>query len=265
MIRNLSIMLFFLSLQFLCACAVKVKMPAHRFMSPESTGKTLGGKVELGSIGAADVTVIGDSLDASPSTTPKIENNTAIGVGLHLGIIPHLDLYGSSSSEGPSFVGGKLQLFGDTYQSAKTGNLSMALYGGVALGSADSTSEGDVSGNDTEASVEAMFTGWEAGVLIGYRPDDLVLIYVGPYMSSMEAEITLDHKNKATGATARIVNPKGEGEVQSAVLGLQLGRRVMLQGEVALMKANWKRTSPSEYEVDEYTDTVYGANLSFNW
>jgi hypothetical protein len=106
-------------------------------------------------------------------------------LGVNLGLIPKLDAYfdwGMINSA--SIVGVKYQLLGDSRRAAKEGNSSLALTVGYLFESHSGkvSDQGQAFGS-TERAAEYDFalSGADLGLIYGYRPIDVFLVYGGVF------------------------------------------------------------------------------------
>lgn len=243
------------------SCAFNIKKPVNRFMLPETSGDTLKGRIEAFVAGSARVELINNKFSSSPGTNPSVDKDTDVGVGVHVGVIPRIDFYAATNFDGPNTTGLKFQLLGDTLKDSKKGNWSASLFSGVHWGTQE---EESTSGESTKSTIEADFGGYEAGLAVGYRAKDAVILYLNAIYSEVTSDFTMD-QTEAGVTTDNLVEAEGEGSFQSLALGFQLGRQLFIQGEVAYIIGNWTRTTAPEVEAEEMSNFVYGVNSGFNW
>ncbi len=255
-------------LGFFClnfSCAVKVKMPAQRFITPETNGHFMKGGIGIGGGGAASVQVVDDRFSSTPSTVPSITKDSETSANVHLGLASFMDLYYHAGSESPVYVGAKIQLLGDPSETSKQGNFSLAIAGAAAFGSDDdsSTIEAGTS-SEVISNVDVKYGGWEAMVLLGYRPSDKVIVYTGPFQTETTAEVTVTRST--AGTTTTTASPKGKGTHNGIVAGVRFGKNFYFGIEGSKSEATWTRTEPlPESEAAPKDIWHWGLSTGFGW
>lgn len=244
---------------FSVGCAAKFRIPGGRFMTPESSGQFAKGDIKAGMSGTVDVEVADNITSSSPDTTPLLHENSDPALALQVGLMERVDLYYTAVLGSAEFAGAKLQIIGDSAANSKSGNFSLALAGGASFGSQDLTS----STNSVEGEANLDFSGWEAMLLIGYRPTDSTVVYLGPSVINLQSDVTI--QRTSGGTTSITAQPHGEGEVVATTLGLRTGQSIFLSLEATFFKANWKRTNPTVLEAEEYSDTLLSAAVGGAW
>lgn len=249
-----------LSLLLCSACAVKVQLPENSFLIPEVSGQRWKGAVHASSYGAPEVTLASDTFSNTPDTTPTIDTNIGLSVGAQLGIAEKIDVYYTAGLNTASFFGAQWQFYGDTLANSKSGNLSLSVVGGLALGSA----EEDGTLGDIQNNVEIDYNGWEARLLAGYRLGSYFLLHSSLFYMTID----LDNQIRRTesGTTALTADTKGQGTQYGVGLGLRsdLWESIFADIRMQLIQTTWKRETPSVIEVDE-SQFVAGVNLGFRW
>ncbi len=200
--------------------------------------------------------------DVAPDTTPRLAKNSAAFVGLQLGLINHIDIYANEAFGGPVFAGVKLQLVGDPFKDAKSGNFSFSVAGGVASGNV-TESQGTDTATSTKSSSDATFGGYEAMVIMGYRPSDWTLIYVSPFTSHITAKTKI--QQSTAGVATVTAQPDGQGDMKGASAGLRFGKYFFVNGEVSITETKWKRMKPTVYETEKFSNVALGVALGGAW
>lgn len=229
--RRLAVVVFAV---FNFGCASKLYLPTTRFITPEAGGEFLSGDFKVGSASVVHVQVADDITLASPDTTPDVKENSTVALGVDLGLLPFVNAYYTGVQGAPGVGGIKIQLLGDGSSSAKKNNFSLAIAGGANFGSVEDEAEsGGVTGNS-----DIDFGGWEAMALMGYRPADKVLIYLGAFRSFTTADVKITRTSGGT--TTTTAQPDGEAEVEGGVVGLRLGKDFFLGVEGSYSETNYK-------------------------
>jgi hypothetical protein len=243
----------------LSGCATRIYLPGNRFVTPEASGRFLGGEFHTGGAGVTHVQVADDMTAVTPNTTPLLVKNSTLAVGGQLGLLPILDFYYSNAFGGATAYGVKVQVLGEPANTAKEGNLSLAIVGAIQAGSQNSSVESSgVSGKS-----DVSFSGWEGVLSLGYRPAEGLLIYLSPFVSQTKATVKIERS--VSGVTTNTTQPDGVGDMKGLSLGLRVGSTVFLTLEGSLTEAVWTRTSPSELKSDKFTDQALGLALGGAW
>lgn len=243
----------------LSACATKFYIPGNRFLSPESSGGFGHGDFKTGAIGVTDVQVASDMTVTSPDLTPKMNKNSSLSAGGQFGLFEKFDLYLTGVMGGPNFVGVKYQLLGDPAAAAKAENLSLSLAGGAAF----SNSLVKSSSGDVQSESKINFSGWEALLLLGYRPMDSILLYAGPFQTVVNADVAI--KRTQSNVTTVTAEPDGSGEMRGLIGGVRFGQNFFFSAELSATETTWTRQQPTRYVTDKFTDTALGAVIGGTW
>ncbi len=242
------------------ACAVKVTLPSNHFITSETNGKSGGAHFNVRSQSGTEIDVINDPLSSSPNITPDAHQQSEVGVAASIGLFRNLDIYYHEGQDSMAVAGVKIQLLGTPRAESSAGSFSLSIAGGVGFGDGDEEQSSD----DTEAAINVDFSGYEAAVILGYRLGDKLLIYTGPYIAKTTADITSIRTVSSVSATTSV---SGEGEVTGANLGLFLGGKtggyVIVEG--SLSKTNWKRTLPTELEIEDTEEAFLGGALGYSF
>ncbi|MCB0407721.1 MAG: hypothetical protein KDD34_05905 [Bdellovibrionales bacterium] len=246
-------------------CSVNFKKPTTRLMSPEVIGQTLGGEVAVELAGTANIKMIKEPLTATPSTNPNIDEAQDFGLKLHVGASSFLDIYNEATLEGPYVSGLKLQFFGDSLANSKQGSWSASVFGGLLWGTIkDEQKENAGQSNEIVANSKIKASGYEGGVIVGYRVFEEALIYLTGNHSVITANANLDQVNSGV-ATNDLVDVDGEGVIQAAGVGFVLGKKLFLQGEGVYVIGKWKRTTTPEVEAEDLKNFMFGTNMGLHW
>lgn len=264
---KISALLVFLlgCLNFGCT-SVDLKKPATRLMTSEVSGHTLGGRVGMQLLGTVNSKMIKEPTSSAPSTNPNIDESQDVGVQLHLGLFSRMDAYVDTSLVGPTASGLKLQLLGNTLEQAKAGGLSISVFGAPLWGSwkqEDTKDSGKT--NEVKAQSEISVSGYEAGLSLGYRFQDVLLGYMTAYHSVVKGKAHLDQTDSGV-FTKNLVRVEGEGTIQSLALGLVIGKGFFVQPEAAYVLGEWKKTSPlPAQEAEDLKNFMFGLNAGLHW
>jgi len=240
-------------------CATRFLVPANRFVLPENTGALFKGDVKTGMASTGQVELADDVTAASPDTTPILSRNSAVHIGADLGLASFLDIYFTKISGGPTFAGLKIQLLGAPISTAKSGNFSLALAGGSGFGSITQNTEvGTIKGES-----ELKFTGWEALLLLGYRPADSFLIYAGPFTSHIATDAKI--KRTANAVTTTTAEPSGSGDFSGVNMGFRWGYHFFIVVEGSYINMKWTREKPTELKASDLSSFVSGITLGGAW
>lgn len=245
--------------------SVEIKKPATRLMSPEVSGRLMGGQAGAQLLGTATVKIIKETTSSSPSTNPNIDETQDFGLQLHLGLLSRLDLYLETSLMGPNATGMKFQVLGDGFNSAGKGNTSVSIFGAPLWGNwdqEDTSNSGQA--NEVKAQTDVEVSGYEAGVSVGHRVYEMLMLYLTVYHSEFAGKANLDQTDSGV-VTQDLVDVEGEGIVQSLALGMVLGKGLFVQPEVAYVIGNWKRTTAPVQESETLRNVMFGLNAGLQW
>ncbi len=245
--------------------SVEIKKPATRLMTPEVSGRLMGGRAGVQLLGSANVKIIKEATSSTPSTNSNIDESQDFGLQLHLGLMSRLDIYLESSLVGPNATGLKFQLLGDGRASAGAGNTSVSLFGAPLWGSWEQeNTENSGQANEVKAKSEVSVNGYEAGVSAGHRLYDVLLLYLTVQHSEFTGKASLDQTDSGV-LTENLVDVEGEGVVQSAAFGFVLGRGAFVQAEAAYVIGQWTRTTAPELKSEELGNVMFGLNAGLEW
>jgi len=204
-----------LTLLILSSCGtstldVDVEMPNIRFQTPETTGKSLGGRAQM-SLGSAHKISLARSrqprnlFSSSPSSV-QIETNTeysvanSLGYGADLGLVKWLDLTFSKRGESHFRGGLKAQLFGVKGMTGK--GLKIALQSSLGYQKDNDVSRADFLDNkpDVYDNVSALtyMRSVDAALLVGHRFNDTFLIYLNGNWEQNKVESSLSVNGQPT-------------------------------------------------------------------
>ncbi len=205
------------SLILFASCAIKVKVPANRFDSPETMGGHFRIKLNGGIGGTHSVLLTEDYLTKAPDTTnPTHERSTFLRLGGGLSILENLDVEIRNFNQ----LLGKYQLAGDSRQRAQAGNFALSVTGTIGYQSSKETGTPLSSGNKS-ITVKMTEVLLDAGLISGYRVADWLLLYGGPVVSRKQFWGTYQPTSTANVTTSS----EFSGGVMSfgGNLGLELG------------------------------------------
>jgi hypothetical protein len=176
------------SLIFLVSCAqIELKTPSARFISPESSGRSLayGFQMMQQSGTEAKVNIVANELD-------KVElSNTASPLAFsgYVGVLENLDIIYYNYVDSASMLGVKYQIFGDSKEKAKEGSksLSVTLGGGGQTQTTTSDNIFDEKVDETELDQNLV----DASVIYGYRIKDYILLYSSFHISNHTANLKI--------------------------------------------------------------------------
>ena len=201
-----------------CATELDFKMPINRMMTPETTGKTLGFEAQLTYVGSEKVSLarVADFMfsSATITTAEGIDRSRGLGTNAAIGIHERVDFYLSDSSDTSMTFGAKFQLLGSSYDKREAGSFSMAIAGGY--GSGDSDEGRIVTDDNTEYTTEVQLTTFEYMLLLGYRANKNIMVYLNLFRSLHKVEAALKQNGIAT------KNVDGDSEMKAANLGIKL-------------------------------------------
>ena len=205
--------------------------------------------------------VVDDITAATPITDPKIRENGAISTSINLGLGNIVDLYAYDAEDFPNVVGIKIQLLGNSLLTSKAGSGSFAIFGGIAFGGFNV----DAEDNTTKGSANNDYSGYEAGISLGYRVRDHLLTYIAPFYTHISGESTVTRT--VSGSSTVTATPKGSGDHYGVGAGLRLskgtGAYVALEGSFA--KTNWRRTNPTPFAESKQDESYMGLISGWSW
>ncbi|MCB0347344.1 MAG: hypothetical protein KDD37_00840 [Bdellovibrionales bacterium] len=258
-------LLLLLSILLTACTSITIQVPANRFISPEAQGDSfLRGRVTLGGHGGSEIEVVESKFSDSPTTDPEITEDSGAQIGIELNLIKSLDVYYIINYNSYDSLGLKYQILGDSVASAKAKSFSLAVGAGILTSTSASviTESDDTTSTEIETTIK--FSGHEYFLLLGYRPSDNVLIYLGPWFTKFDTDVVVDKTD--AGVTTRTVDMEGEGDQKNILLGLQFGTDAFHTNlEAAYTKINYKKTTAPESIAKEVEDFVWGAAFSYRW
>lgn len=247
-----SLLLLLIILTFASCSQVRIHSAATRFISPEATGKTLSGEIEVQVQSGTEATI---TLESNEINKPmKLRNDvTPIGTGLNLGLLERVDFIGYGRTNGAPLYGVKVQLIGDPKAQAKKGNFSAAITAG--MGSAESKfSKSELfSSEDTEASVSQSIKDYS--VIVGYRTEDDVVLYLSAQMTNHKVDLSLESTEASL--DGKKIN------LLSDNLGLSVGAiryegSFVIKLEASAQQTNWTNN-------EQTTFGVAGVSVGRHW
>lgn len=221
------IALLIFSFYFLQGCSdLTLNLPVSRFESPESNGKLWQTNFGASVAQEREVTVVDDAASRPPVLNKvTVNKNSELALFLSLGLSKMIDakIRGKLSDE-QLLV--KIQLLGQSAIEAVPGNFSLAITG--AIGGGTVTRSGDQAitfgpANSNWSGTASYFSD-DLALILGYRFNEWLLLYGGPYMTEYNAKASV-HQD----ATSDGNNPAADyslreyGRNTGANLALQFG------------------------------------------
>lgn len=251
--KNVFWLVFVLLLLTGCATDIDYKIPAHRFMDPETRGTSiLAGEAswflqasyqsdhKLTMTEVYDFGVFGTTVDDDAA----LERATNFGVQAGLGLAPMIDILIRDNGDSPGMLVGKLQLLGSSLKERQEG-FKLAVWGGVGSMKEDEGTLTVTSGGTSRTySGEIEVTPWELGSTIGYRFAPSAIVYLNGVYGNYASESTLKSDVHPT------VVVKGDAKLEAVALGLKLGDQgVACHIEVGASRVSWKEEIKIEQEI----------------
>lgn len=243
-----------LILLFLSGCATDIdyKIPAHRFVDPETRGTALfageasgfaqisyqtGHKITMTEV--YDFGVFGTTVDDGQA----LSRTTNMGLQAGLGILPMFDVHIRDNGDSPTMLIGKIQLLGAYGKERKEG-VKFALWGGAGSMEEDVgtlTVTNSSSSNTYAGKIEV--TPWEVGSSLGYRFDSFSMLYLNGVYARYPSTSTL------TGTTPTVI-VKGDAKFEAIALGFKFGGGdVSCHLEVGASRVSWDGDIKIEQEI----------------
>lgn len=249
--------LLILSLLFLSACATDIdyKIPAHRFMDPETRGSSLL-KAEFSGFGQLsyqtdhkltmsevyDYGVFGTQVN----TGQALSRTTNLGIQAGLGIVPMVDVMLRQNGDSPTMLLAKVQLLGAHALENKEG-FKLALWGGAGSMEED---EGTLTvtrsnGNSRTYNGKIEVNPFELGASVGYRISNKALFYLNGTFARYPSKSTLTSNVNPT------VIVEGDAELEAIALGFKIGEAKGVSGhiEVGASRVKWGDDIKIEQEI----------------
>ena len=210
---------------FCVSCAQRIKVPINRFISPEAIGTGL--QVEYQETGVSVGKL--DFSDNSSSNALGMLKTSDRAAYLGGGISQSVDLFVKVHKESSSLLGIKVQVMGEPYKAAASGNkLAFTLAKG---------SERDTFEESFEIELKSDVTDYS--IVHGYRFNSLVLLYDGISLSNYEFEGTI---SGATGLDSNDISYRAHNIIGVHV-GILLGSPTLnFKAEFASQKIEWTNT-----------------------
>lgn len=259
-----SILLSISLLLTMAGCSgISIQAPANRFITPESKGeKFLKGGITIGVHANDEIKIISNRFGTTPTANPIIRDSVSTQLNGEITLIPRLDTYLNANFQSYNSVGLKLQILGSNSKEATAGNVSLAL-GGGKLFSSVKEDEDEEDGTGVHIKYKAKFDGYEYFALLGYRISERSLIYGGPWIARFDVDAGIDRTE--SGTTVKSIITRGEGEQQSAILGMEFGKTFVIKFEAAYTKTAYTAKIPSEMKADDKKSFVGGTSFSYYW
>lgn len=236
-----------------CATDIDYKIPAHRFMDPETRGTSiLDGEAswfvqtsyqsdhKLTMTEVYDFGVFGSSVNDDQA----LERTTNFGVQAGLGIVPMFDVLVRDNGDSPAMLVGKVQVLGSSLKERQDG-FKLALWGGVgSMDEDEGTMTISSGGSSRTYSGKIEVTPWELGTSVGYRFAPSAIVYLNGVYGNYASKSTL------TSTTNPTVVVKGDAILEAVALGLKLGDKgVACHLEVGASRVSWEDDIKIEQEI----------------
>jgi hypothetical protein len=246
-----------------CALTIDYKIPAHRFMDPETRGYNLfkdGGSGFIQMSAQADHTitmssvytfgVFGDSINEDQALTKSGNLGGQAGIG----ILERFDLQIRGNLDSPAMVIGKWQILGDTLKTQASG-WKLAVWGGYGtMGEESSLTVTADDNTKRDYKGELDVTATELGLSCGYRSSPAVISYINFTYANYDAKSVL------TSTTNPTVNVDGVTTLKAINLGFKLGEAKGISTNLELGGSQVKWTKGSEISQD-----LFSAGFTVNY
>ena len=261
-IKDVNLLFLALSSLFIsCGSTIGMRTPINSFISPESTGKSFRGEVNLFYSVAtnADIDLSDTSSEHNIVVGEESNLSNIIGINGAMGIIPRLDFIAQSAgSKNPVMAGLRFQLLGDTRQNTSKGNHSLSIVGlyGASSDSQQNDEDVELTPKDEEAEADIEMEATEIRLIYGYRISKNWLTYFGLTQGSSNFNGKVESDN--------VLLDGKKLDYDSNYTGANLGfnfhaRKVFqLKIEAAAHKIKWN-------EADETTRGLLLASVGFFW
>lgn len=239
--------LLILSLLLLSACATDIdyKIPAHRFMDPETRGSSLlsgefsgFGQLSYQTDHKLTMSEVYDFgvFNESVNTGQALSRTTNLGLQAGLGIVPMVDVMLRQNGDSPSMLLAKIQLIGAYALENKEG-FKLALWGGAGSMEEDEGTLNVTRNNGSSRTYNGKIEvhPFELGMSAGYRFSDKALFYLNGTFARYPSKSTLTSNINPT------VIVEGDAELEAVALGVKLGeaKGVSAHIEVGASRVKW--------------------------
>lgn len=238
-----------LALPFFSGCSIMAHTPMTRFESPEVRGEAWKLEGQIGYQGRNEIKLTDDFTRRAPNlSAPSVE-----GPGHRLmgsaatGVHEAIDV---SISLPEARLGVKVQLLGDPQNRAAVGNFPLAVYAGFGATGEEESNRSLFVASAGDATYKLQETSADIGLVLGYRPTQILLLYGGPFI--VWNHLKVNHR-PSPGAVDT------EAEKTARVYGANFGFQVNADERLFLrVEAAGSRT-----EMGSTTSTrgTYGASL----
>ncbi len=182
--------LFFL---FQGCTSLVVNLPNARLESPESTGKLFRTEIATGVSSSHEVTITPDAASRPPNTSQSsVDSDVAIPFFVTMGLTSHIDAELRTNLLTNELLF-KAQLLGESVRNAHESNFSLAVTAGVESGgSSSSGTQATLFGPGNAAwNAQVKFIATDYAMIAGYRLNDFVLFYGGPFIMLYNSNSTI--------------------------------------------------------------------------
>jgi hypothetical protein len=199
-------------------CTLGLNLNANRFDSPETRGGRLRGHLDALNLQGSNTLQVVPSLTANPLqiNAPSFDrSNLSYRVSGGVGVFEDFDLDLKIPWHAPVLLQAKYQLLGAHELSAQAGNFALAISGGAGL----TQPSGDLSDPVTgvNGKYDLSFTTYDLALIAGYRAQDAILVYGGPFFTSLSYSGTLTQ----SGAVTALFPLSGSATQNGVNLGVQ--------------------------------------------
>lgn len=233
-------LIYLFTLLITTSCALSVRTPSSRMLSPEANGQGgIGVNAALAESTEATVSLSGNNTN-NPLALKK--DSVLNWINPSLGITDRLDFYANIVSNSPSTIGAKFQFWGDNTKNAKAGNVSLSI--AVAAGSSEKEVDDDffdITGN-TKTDLKTDVS--EVSIIMGYRADEWILFFVEAILS----EYGMEGKIRSDNTSLDGKNFKYTGKVNSFGAGFYIHRSsAFARFALTYQKADWSLTQDDSF------------------
>jgi hypothetical protein len=242
-----------------CAHPITTHLTANRFDSPEAAGKLGAGDIHGGFESGPLFTITPDSTVNPPDFSRAGFSHTDLDGFLagDLGLLDQLDVGLKLRFNNTTLGQIKYQFLGEPRLSAKEGNFSLAasFAGGGATHNSTNTEEFAL-GTPITATDTLTETDLDAAVIGGYRLQDVLLIYGGPFWTRRSYSGNISQTGGATGTYPF------NGIIQQ--FGMNVGLQANFNRGIARVEGAGSRASQSSSGAN-YWSGYLGFDLGFFW
>jgi hypothetical protein len=229
-----------------CSHRIKVHTPSARFMSPEASGKTLGGEFQIMQQSGTEGVIY---VNNNEIDNPMQLSNTAspISMSLNVGIMEKFDVLYYNYSKSATMLGLKYQILGKSRREAQAGNQSLAVTVGVGGQNETTRSESeDLFSSDIDIKeTEVTRSLSDLSLIYGYRLHKTVLAYSSFHVTrhTLEAKITSNDTN----LNGKTIDQATTNYGLALGLALYSGDAFKLNLEASAQRTDWTKNDPTTF------------------